>query len=293
LKVIRERNLPEFEDDLDGIVHLIDDIQDFAVDKLGYNANEVYDFEDEDPDYHPEPLWQPDSNEPDEQKFAREMSDLIYEIHREASYLYDHEDMPEEFVETILNDPANVQACKELIRKDILDDLRLDPDKFHRDETNKLRYDESMFDYGYVIEGYCLEKFYEGKTKEAWLCPHCGSDNIKVKVWAKPNSGMLTDVDDAYPINNECHCLDCEQDGKAIFATTIKYLAEVIGFQVVDDEGNIHPDMAGSFCVYSLSQAQAMIKKGCKNPEQKWKLLAIWRYDIEEPTIMYTEGTRM
>lgn len=49
LRVISERNLPDGEDDLDGIVHLIDSLQDYAVDELGYNEHEVFDLEDEDP----------------------------------------------------------------------------------------------------------------------------------------------------------------------------------------------------------------------------------------------------
>jgi len=57
LRVIAERNLPDGEDDLDGIVHLIDTIQDYVCDVLGYNEHEVFDLEDEDKDYHPEPLY--------------------------------------------------------------------------------------------------------------------------------------------------------------------------------------------------------------------------------------------
>lgn len=292
LKVIRERKQEDGTDDLDGIVHLIDSIQDFVCDELGYNEHEVFDLDMDDPDFKMYPLYAVpvDPNEPDEEKFAREMSDLIYDIHREASYLYEHEVMSEEFIETVLNMPENVQACKELIRTEILRDYVSDPDQFERDATNKLRYNESMFDYGYNIEGYCLNKFYEGVTKEAWLCPHCGSDNIKVKVWANANDGMRTQPDDAYPINEECHCQDCGLEGKAILATTIKYLAEVIGFQVVNGEGEFHPDMVASFCIYSLPQAKAMLER-C-NANHEWKLLAIWKFDLEDPTIMYENGVR-
>jgi hypothetical protein len=245
LKVIAQRDLPEHEDELSGILHLIDSIQDFVCDELGYNEHEVFDLTDEDPDYHPEPLYPVNPDEPDEETFAREMSELIYEIHREASYLYEHEAMSEEFVETILNDTGNVQACKELIRKDILDDLRLDPDKFQRDETGKLRYDESMFDYGYVIEGYCLEKFYEGKTKTVYLCKCCQSDNVEVKHWMNPNTGKLGDAVDvnAVGVNNESvgYCNDCQLP-TTVYVAELKYLAEVIGYQVVsdNDKGEIH-----------------------------------------------------
>jgi hypothetical protein len=275
---------------LEGILHMIDDLQDFVTDELGYPAMEVYDFEAEDPDYHPEPLYPVNTDEPEEEVFAREMADIIYDLHREGTYLYQHEAMSEEFVETILNDPANVHACKELIRKDILDDFRIDPTQFKRiANTNDLCYDSEMYDYGYAIEAYCLEKFYEGKTKTVYLCKCCHSNNVEIKKWVNPNTGVVgEDCDESVGFCNDCAI------NSVIYAAELKYLAEIIGFQVVsdDDKGDIHPDMDASFCIYNLSQANAMIEKGCNNPQQQWRLLTIWRYDIEEPTLMYEGNPR-
>jgi hypothetical protein len=159
-----EGRIVQITDDLNGIVQIVDSIQDYACAELNYDPKDVFDLTDENLDYYPEPLSDGGTidghihpDEPEEETYAREMADIIYDLHRDC--LYDYEAMSEEFVETILNDPANVQACKELIRKDILDDYAKDPDQFQRDPAdNKLRYDESMFDYGNVIEGYCLEK---------------------------------------------------------------------------------------------------------------------------------------
>lgn len=50
LKVIAQRDLPEHEDELSGILHLIDSLQDYAVDELGLNEKDVFDFADEDED---------------------------------------------------------------------------------------------------------------------------------------------------------------------------------------------------------------------------------------------------
>jgi hypothetical protein len=47
LKVIEQRGKGEDEDDLYGILHLIDSIQDFVCDELGYNEKDVFDLEDE------------------------------------------------------------------------------------------------------------------------------------------------------------------------------------------------------------------------------------------------------
>lgn len=60
---------------------------------------------------------------------------------------------------------------------------------------------------------------------------------------------------------------------------------DFLGFQVLDDDNNIHPDMEGSFCVYSYSQAMHMINKSDR--KRMWKLLPIYKGDIEEPTIRY------
>lgn len=47
LRVIEETRESEIQDDLIGILHMIDAIQDYAVDELGWNQMMVYDFEDE------------------------------------------------------------------------------------------------------------------------------------------------------------------------------------------------------------------------------------------------------
>jgi len=278
-------------EELDGIVGLIDSIQDFVCDELDYNPNHVYDIEAEDTDYKPTPLWvagttdghiHPD--EPEEEEFARNMSNLIYDIHRESEYLY----MSEEFVETILNMPENQQACKERIRLEILKDYALDPDQFQRDpETNKLWYDASMHDYGFNLEGYCLEKFYEGKTKTVHLCRNCGSDNVEMNHRINLKTNQVTK-----PTDSTVYCTDCGEATIAVVAE-LKFLSEVIGFQVVGEgncEGQIHPKMKGSFCIYNLTQAKRMLKDS--QVGERWHLLTLWTGDVEEPTLMYEGNPR-
>jgi transcription elongation factor Elf1 len=127
------------------------------------------------------------------------------------------------------------------------------------------------------------------KIKTLWLCPHCGSDNTEFKVWARANTNEIVDSN---PIEEEDGwCEDCEQHGELILST-LKEKAKVVGFQVVGDEGTkeeglIHPDMQASFCLYSLSQANAMLEKS-----NVWKLLTIWSGDVEEPTMMFKGDPR-
>jgi len=59
----------------------------------------------------------------------------------------------------------------------------------------------------------------------------------------------------------------------------------LIGYQVVDNDNNPHPDMDASFCIYSLAQANEMIINS--DNKIKWSLLSIYEGDIEEPTLMF------
>ncbi len=127
------------------------------------------------------------------------------------------------------------------------------------------------------------------KTKKLWLCPHCGSDNVETKAWVNANTDELSTYDSG---EDEGYCNDCQEHGELIHSD-VKINAEIVGFQVVGEEGypnegDIHPDMDASFCLYSLSQAREMLKNGSCN----WKLLAIWTGDVEEPTIMFEGDPR-
>ncbi len=127
------------------------------------------------------------------------------------------------------------------------------------------------------------------KTKQLWLCPNCGSDNVEFKVWANANTNEVSDTD--APMEDEdCYCNDCKEHGELILSD-VKLNAKVEGFQVVDDEvGDIHPDMDASFCLYNLSQANKMLHS--KHDEGNWKLLTIWTGDVEDATIMFEGDPR-
>lgn len=106
-------------------------------------------------------------------------------------------------------------------------------------------------------------------VKTIYLCSHCNSDNVQVKAWVLPNQNnqYACDMEDALGW--------CEDQQRHVVVDTVqlKSDAKVIGFQVVDDdEGDIHPDMDASFCVYSLEQANEMLEK---DREGKYRLLTI------------------
>ena len=263
-------------DDLDGILHLIDALQDYAVDVVGIPDMHVYDFEKEE---------ERDASTPEE-KFARENADTIFQMHIEGTGLYENEDLPEEFIKTIIDDGMHASLIKNLIRRDILNDFRVNPDNFERDSDGNLTYDASMYDYGFAVEEYCREKYYEGKTQDLWLCPNCASDNVETKHWVNANTGVKgTDCEE-----DDGYCATCGQHGELILSK-VKYKAKVIGFQIrgtghdVMDE--LHSGIQDESCVHSLSQVREIMKG-----YHGWKIVTIWTGDIRKPIIMYKGDPR-
>jgi hypothetical protein len=129
------------------------------------------------------------------------------------------------------------------------------------------------------------------KTKCVYLCMHCGGDHVQVKSWTKPNDGQKF-VDEVEG-DELGWCDDC-QLSSVIQTAELKTCAKVIGFQVVgedgtEQDGEIHPDMDASFCVYNLSQANEMLNSDI---EGQWRLLTLWEGDVEEPTMMFEGDPR-
>jgi len=128
------------------------------------------------------------------------------------------------------------------------------------------------------------------ETKTIYICTHCNSDKVQIKAWVNPNN-KYEFVDE---VPDELGWCEDEQLHSDIQTAELHADAKVIGFQVVGEEGTekegeIHPDMDASFCVYSLKQANEMLNK---NVVGIWRLLTIWSDDIEEPTIMFESDPR-
>lgn len=124
------------------------------------------------------------------------------------------------------------------------------------------------------------------------LCANCNSDNIEIKNWVNPNTDEVGDVA-SYGDDQDTWCNDCQSHGGVYGTTKLSPDAEIIGYQVVGIEngecdGEIHPDMDASFCIYSLSQANEMLKDN----DGSWRLLTIWKGDVEEPTFCFEGNPR-
>ena len=128
-------------------------------------------------------------------------------------------------------------------------------------------------------------------TKFYVLCNNCGSDNVEIKQWVNPNTGLIGDITSDND-DEDVWCNDCETHS-GVCGNTLKDDAKIIGYQVVGKEdtefnGEIHPHMDASFCIYSLSQARVMLM----DDDDNWRLLAIWEGDIEDPTFMFSGNPR-
>lgn len=120
--------------------------------------------------------------------------------------------------------------------------------------------------------------------KNLRLCDNCNSDNIQIKAWINPNNNKIIDEVEG---EEDVWCEDC-QGHHTTTEIEKNSTDKVEGFQVVNDNNEIHPDMDGSFCLYNLTQANNMIDP---NPS-KWKLLTCWTGDVEEPTYMFEGNPR-
>jgi len=64
-------------------------------------------------------------------------------------------------------------------------------------------------------------------------------------------------------------------------------LKKIVGYQVTNENKELHPDMEASFCLYNKKQALEMI-----SDSNEWRLDTIHVNDIEEPTTMFKGDPR-
>lgn len=126
---------------------------------------------------------------------------------------------------------------------------------------------------------------------QQWVCPECGSNRVQQKAWVDLNDNAIdwnssSDLDEFY-------CMDCERLPKRLETKVIKCYNgrpriegyQVVGMKGTEAEGEINPQMDGSFCLYSLEQAKEMLMNDVNYPV--WELLTCYKGDVEEPTIMF------
>lgn len=204
----------DHNDAIEGILALIDALQDYAVEALDLNANDVYDFEVEDNETPQLSFHDRLDDETKEEYFARINAQTIFEMHIEGSMLYMDELMSADFIKSIVDDPEHAKVIKDNIRKNILNAVTLYPDSFKKDEHGNFTYDPEMYDYGYEISRYCSKIWLSGQTKTVYICPKCGGENVEYKTWTNPNSN---ETNHDHPMEEgDCFCNDCQCHDKLI-----------------------------------------------------------------------------
>ena len=261
----------EMLNNLEGIVNLIDHLQDYAVDVLGIDENYVFDME----------LEEEREKETPQELFAREMADTIYDLVVEGEGIYF--DMPEgmtiEFVDEVFNNQYNIDIMKSDMREAILNDVLEHPEDFDTEEIDSndgtikvLCYDYTLIEkYGGTIDHFIENEYNKTRTKTLKLCPHCYSDNVQIRGWRNANTGKYIQDD------NNCDCMDCNVDCDELLEVEMPYLREVIGFQVINKDGNVHPRLMNYKHICRLSQANEIIESTLnKDGMSTYRLLTIW-----------------
>lgn len=233
---------------------------------------------------------------PKEEKFAKDMSVLLYEMRIEdinGTILTDsqNEQIPVDFIDKIIDDPKHADIVKTLIYESVLDAVKAAPRTFMNAESH-YEYTSDCYDHAYLVDSYVQAKYESTQKKTVYICTHCNSDNVRVNAWVKPNQNyrFLTEL-----IDEIGYCDDCNLPS-VTETCSLSRDAKVIGFQVVGEdgtpeEGEIHPHMDASFCIYNLTQARSMMDDDNQG-EEHWRLLTIWSGDVEDPTMMFKGNPR-
>jgi hypothetical protein len=125
------------------------------------------------------------------------------------------------------------------------------------------------------------------KELQVWVCTECGSIHVEKKCWVDLNS---REIDwESLDETQDYWCKDCEghYGVELRVIPTVNGAVRVQGYQVVQETENgveMHPHMDASFCLYNLQQATDMLNS---KDEGDWKLLTIYKGDVEEPTKMF------
>lgn len=223
--------------------------------------------------------------------FALRMSVLLFDMRiddviRCGLTSDDNREIPELYINKVLNDEDHCTNIKEKIRLSVLQHVTSSPDDFKFKEGKYWYTTPYTYDNAYCMDNYIEEQFMIDNPIMGcrYVCNHCGSDNVQIKAWVRPNKNNEYVKDD----NETGFCDDCNLHA-IIDTCKMNVRTKVIGYQVkLSTQDVMHPDMSASFCVYSLPQAKKMISQ---DPND-WQLLTIYDDTIEDPTMMFNGDCR-
>ena len=230
------------------------------------------------------------------EEFAIRMSELFFDLRSDnLSDLIspDDREISESYINEILNDKNHCYNIKEKIRLSVLKDIIISPNNYKQKKNvngvMEYIYTPEIYDHAYTMDEYIENQFVIDNPiiKPRYVCDNCGSDNVQIKAWVKPNNNNEYDsvIEDDDDYNDWCE--DC-QSHINVMVINMNVTHKIIGYQVVNHNSELHPDISASFCVYSLPQANKMIN----NEIIKWSLITIYNNIIEKPTLMFNGDPR-
>ena len=169
-------------------------------------------------------------------------------------------------------------------------DVTANPDDYDLNGSEYV-YSGNIYSHAYLVDDYIHDEYIRDHPEfhTVFMCPECGSDNVQVKAWVRPNENAKL-VDYLTEQVADGFCDDCHQH---VMTDTVEMNVrhEVIGYQVCNDNTDqLHPKMLDNKMVYNILDADAMLRD--LTTDGDWKLKTIWTADIENPVKMFSGDPR-
>jgi|ERR1035437_2707433 hypothetical protein len=108
--------------------------------------------------------------------FAKRMANEIFTNRTEFDFLC-AEQVPDDFITKIINDPKHIEVIKGMIHDAVLLDVQENPDDYVTDKDGEFVYSfDSCYDYGYTVDNYIEAKYEEERRSKL---------KFKYKIWVE------------------------------------------------------------------------------------------------------------
>lgn len=105
-------------------------------------------------------------------EFAKQLADLLYEMRSESESLYENEEIPKEFINSVIDAPIHIEVMKRAMEADILWEIGLEPERF-KNSAGEYEYEYWMYDYAFAMDSH---------AERTWAIQSGKSDADRVKL---------------------------------------------------------------------------------------------------------------
>ena len=236
------------------------------------------------------------------ERFAEAMSILLFDMRTEdmsnertilsyADQYGDTKEISQTYIDDILAADIHQKQIKLLLKVSVLAGITQVPSAYVLNKKGEYQYSSEVYNHAYLLDEYIYDQFLRDHPEfhNVHICPECGSDNVQVRVWVRPNQNHKF-VDEIK--NQPGFCDDCLQHVH-VDITEMNVRHEVIGYQVigVHVSSELHPAILDDKMIYNLLDADAMLRDD--TIKGNWKLKTIWTPDILDPVKMFESDPRI